>query len=193
MEVRILQDAELANAAGLSRYVFDVCLRNRMEFVQSIGFVEDYLKFENLTTLYRENKLTVWGVFEEAQLVGVAGLQSDGMITMLYVLPQCTRRGYGSALLETMRQYAKGVYGIQQITVNAMPAWTSTYFLRRGFGYVCKQQNMHVPFVTMRALSDEENIFKKKRVPMKVMVGAGVGCFLFSTAICVAFLISYIM
>ena len=72
MEIRILQEAELANAAGLSRYVFDVCLRNRMEFVQSISFVEDYLKAENLVALCSENKLTIWGVFEETQLVGVS-------------------------------------------------------------------------------------------------------------------------
>lgn len=193
MEIRILQEAELANAAGLSRYVFDVCLRNRMEFVQSISFVEDYLNAEHLITLYRENKLTVWGVYEETQLVGVSGLQSDGMVTMLYVLPQCSRRGYGSALLEAMRQYAKGMYGMQNIMVNATPAWTATYFVRHGFAYVCKQQNMHVPFVTMQSLPDEENIYKKKRVPAKVMVGAGIGCFLFATVICVAFLIFYIM
>lgn len=193
MEIRILQEAELANAAGLSRYVFDVCLRNRMEFVQSISFVEDYLKAENLVALCSENKLTIWGVFEETQLVGVSGLQSDGMVTMLYVLPQCTRRGYGGALLEAMRQYAKGVYGMSKIMVNATPAWTSTYFVRHGFAYVCKQQNMHVPFVTMQALPEEENIFKKKRVPVKVIVGAGIGCFLFATVICVAYLITYIM
>ena len=193
MEIRILQEAELANAAGLSRYVFDVCLRNRMEFMQTIGFVEDYLKVENLAGLCRENKLTVWGVYEQTQLVGVAGLQSDGMITMLYVLPQCTRRGYGGKLVETMRKYGKEVYGMPCIMVNATPAWTSTYFVKNGFEYQVKQQNMHVPYVTMQSLPEEENLFQKRHVPAKVMVGAGLGCLLLATVACIAYLIVYLM
>ena len=55
MEIRILQEEELVNAAGLSRYVFDTCLRNRMEFTQTIPFVEIYISELNLREMYREN------------------------------------------------------------------------------------------------------------------------------------------
>ena len=95
MEIRILKEEELANAAGLSRYVFDICLRNRIEFPQTIVFVEEYMSTEHLRQLYREEKLTLWGAFSEDQLVAVSGLQSDGMITMLYVLPQFHHKGIG--------------------------------------------------------------------------------------------------
>lgn len=192
MEIRILEETELGNAAGLSRYVFDNCLRNRMEFVQTIGFVEDYLKLENLANLCKEGKLTIWGVFEQGQIVGVSGLQSDGMITMLYVLPQCWRRGYGNGLLSAMRQYAKEKYGMEKVLVNATPAWTSTYFTRKGFAFVAAQQNMHVPFVTLCANSENMQTFQKKRVSGKVIAGAIIGCFLFATIVAFLFLFDYI-
>lgn len=193
MEIRILEEAELANAAGLSRYVFDNCLRYRMEFVQTAGFVENYLKQENLTNLRNEGKLTIWGMFEQSQMVAVSGLQSDGMITMLYVLPQCWRRGYGNALLAAMREYAKDNYGMQRVLVNATPAWTSTYFTRKGFAYMQPQQNMHVPFVTLSAATNDAQIFTKRRVPGKVIALAIAGCFLFATVTGIIFMISYVL
>lgn len=191
MEIRILQETEIPNAAGLSRYVFDTCLRNRMEFEQTIGFVEDYLSAGHLLQMTYEEKLTLWGVFEGGQLVGVSGLQSDGMITMLYVLPQCANRGYGSSLLGTMREYAKNIYGVQQVIANATPAWTSTYFAKNGFAY--DHHNMHAPFITMRAQSGANPMFEKKHVSAKVMLGAALGCLIFATVACVAYLIWYAM
>lgn len=193
MEIRILRDNEMIHASGLSRYVFDNCLRERMEFPQSIGFIEDYLKYENLTGLVHEGKLTVWGVFEQEQCVAISGLQSDGMITLLYVLPQCFRRGYGSALLRVMKEYAKNTYGMNRIMVNATPAWTATYFIRNGFAYQQKPSNMHVPFITLYADQSNTTNYPKKRVSWPVIIGAGIGCFLFVTILCIAFLISYIM
>ena len=74
MEIRILQMEELGTAAGISLFVFDTCLRNRMEFTQTISFVEDYLKVNHLTELCQENKLIVWGAFEQEQMVGVSAL-----------------------------------------------------------------------------------------------------------------------
>ena len=45
MEIRLLKEEELQNAAGLSRFVFDNCLRHRMEYPQTITFVEEYLHY----------------------------------------------------------------------------------------------------------------------------------------------------
>lgn len=192
MEIRILQETELANAAGLSRYVFDNCVKYRMEFPQTIEFVEDYLTADNLLKLYGEGKLVVWGVFVDEQLVGVSGMQSDGMITMLYVLPQCCGKGYGSSLLNTMRVYGKSVLGKEKIFVNATPAWASTYFVKQGFAFLLKNQDMHVPFVTLYTDCTPIGVVQKKRVPASVMIGAGVGCFLLATIVCIAFVLWYI-
>lgn len=192
MEIRILQEEELTNAAGLSRYVFDNCVKYRMEFEQTTRYVEDYLTAENLIRLHKEEKLIVWGVFEQEQMVGVSGMQVDGMITMLYILPQCFRRGYGNALLCAMRKYAKECLNMDTIFVNATPAWISTYFTRHGFAFVNKQQDMRVPFVTLCTKTDDVSMMQKKPVPGKVIAGAILGCFLFATVVCVAFLLWYI-
>ena len=192
MEIRILQEEELANAAGLSRYVFDNCVKYRMEFEQTTRYVEDYLTAENLIKLYKEEKLIVWGVFEKEQMVGVSGMQIDGMITMLYILPQCFRRGYGNALLTAMRKYAKENFTKEVIFVNATPAWISTYFTKHGFAFVNKQQDMRVPFVPLYTKTDVPATMQKKSVPGKVLAGAIIGCFLFATIVCFAFLLWYI-
>lgn len=192
MEVRILQEEELENAAGLSQYVFEACLKSRMEFEQTSAFVEEYLKAENLIRLCREGRLTIWGRFEENQLVAVAGLQSDGLITMLYVLPQCMGRKYGNELLCAMREYAQDTYGYDKVMVNATPASTSSYFASQGFSYAFPQQMMQVPFVAMEAYSRDIGLFKKKHVPGKVIGLSILGCFLFATILAVAYMVFYI-
>ena len=192
MEIRFLQDEELANAAGLSRFVFDNCLRQRMEFPQTISFVEAYLTETNLREKRAEGTLLVWGVFENGQLLGVAGMQTDGLITMLYILPQCFRRKYGTKLLETMRLYARDVLGLKKVSVNANPAITSYYFEKKGFKRMTPALNMPVPFVSMYATSDGIQFYEKKRVSAGVIVGAIIGCILFATIVGCAFMIWYL-
>ncbi len=193
MEIRMLEPVEFSNAAGLSRYVFDNCLKYRMDFPQTISFVEEYITENNLISLYEENKVKLWGVFEQNQLVGVSALQSDGLITMLYVLPQCWKRGYGKGLLTTMREYGKHVYGMDRIVVNATPAWTGHYFIKQGFSLLNPQQNPNVPYVPLFAPSSQVSKYQKKKVPMKIMVLSGVGCLLFATVVAVIYMMFYLM
>lgn len=192
MAIRVLQEEEFRNAAGLSRYVFDVCVRYRMEFLQTVWYIEPYLTEENLKTLHQQDKIVIWGVFEGEQLVAVSALQSDGMITMLYVLPQCQNRGYGHALINVMLDYAKEEYDFEKVTVNANPAWTSFYFKKQGFENANPNQNMHVPFVPMYFLLDEGKNYSKKPVPKKVIVLAVVGCLLFATIAGSIYMVSYL-
>jgi N-acetylglutamate synthase-like GNAT family acetyltransferase len=192
MEIRFLQEEELANAAGLSRFVFDTCLRPKMEFPQTISFVEAYLSEENLRTKVSEEGLLLWGVYESGQLLGVSGMQSDGLITMLYILPQCAGRKYGTKLLETMRLYAKDVLGLSKVTVNANPAFTSYYFKKKGFEAVAPRQNTPVPFVSMYATSESLFFVRKKRVPAWVYIVAAVGCVLFATLLGCGFMAWYL-
>lgn len=192
METRILQEEELGNAAGLSRFVFDSCLRNRMEYPQTVSFVEEYLQLNNLEQLVQSGKVILWGTFVQEQLVGVAGLQSDGMITMLYVLPQFWNRGIGGELLSTMRTYAKEQYGMEKVLLNATPAWTAGYFLKKGFEYISKSNNMRAPFVSMQAWSGDISLMTKRRIPKKYIVLAIVGCFLLATIATVVFMNWYL-
>ena len=191
MDIRMLQEMEIPNAAGLSRYVFDVCLRNRMEYEQTIAFVEEYLQPERLLEKVQAGALRIWGVFEGPQLVGVSGMQSDGLITMLYVLPQCMNRGYGGELLNVMRAYAKNTCGMQQVNTNATPAWTSGFFAKKGFIY--DSNDMHAPFMPMHISSGSHLTYEKKPLSWKVMLGAGIGLFILATIACIAFLFWYTM
>ncbi len=192
MEIRFLKEEELANAAGLSRFVFDNCLRPRMNFTQTISFVEEYLTESNLKAQKTEEKLLLWGVFENEQLLGVSGMQTDGLITMLYVLPQCFHRRYGTNLLETMCVYARDVLGLSQVSVNANPSWTSYFFAKRGFRNVGPKPSGQVPFVTMCASLNNLQTFKQKQVSWKVIVGAIIGCLLFATILGGGFMLWYL-
>lgn len=192
MEIRILQKEDVKTAAGFSRYVFDACLRHRMEYPQTIAFVEEYIAEENLEKMFEACELILWGAFEGEQLVAVAGLQRDGLITMLYVLPTHQNRGYGSRLLKTMREYAKNTCGFQKVTVNANPAWTSFYFKKKGFSNLNANQDLKAPFVPMYASSEEVGMYEKRKVPKAVIIFAVIGCILFATTIGIWYLISYL-
>ena len=193
MEIRVLVEDELQYASGLSRYVFDTCIRNRMEFTQTIPFVENYISESNLKEMYRENRLVVWGAFEREQMVGVAGMQTDGLITLLYVLPQYTRRNCGMHLLTVMRGYAQDVLKLNKVIVNATPAWTSTYFKKNGFVLVNAKQDMHVPYITMEALSNDREFQKKEKISWKIVVGAVFACISFATIASVWFMVYYLL
>ncbi|MBR4026155.1 MAG: GNAT family N-acetyltransferase [Lachnospiraceae bacterium] len=212
--IRILQEQELIHAAGLSRFVFDNCLRYRMEFPQTIPYVEDYLKESNLKYMCQEGKLTIWGVFERRyekmgleeatvhtdregriyreELLGVSAMQSDGMITMLYILPQYQSKRYATELMNTMKQYAKQVYGLERITVNANPAWTYMYFLKHGFSVIGDINDMHRPFISMQAGTNDVFLYQKRNVSGKIIALAIVGSFLFATVAGGIFMIGYL-
>lgn len=192
MEIRILQNEEIKNAAGLSRYVFDSCLRNRMEYPQTIAFVEKYITEDYLKNLHEACELILWGAFEGEELIAVSGLQRDGLITMLYVLPQYQNKGYGSRLLKVMREYAKDVCGFEKVHLNANPAWTSFYFTKKGFLMVDTKQDLRAPFVPMYAKSTELAAFEKRPVPKAVIVFAVIGCILFATTVGSWFMLSYL-
>ena len=216
MEIRILQEQEFIHAAGLARFVFDNCLRYRMQFPQTIPYVENYLQEENLKRMCVEGKLTIWGVFEQKmgidetnvsinkasinkdgqiyreELVGVSALQSDGMITMLYILPQFQRKRYGAMLISAMKQYAKQTYAIEQITVNANPAWTYMYFAKHGFSVVGNQTEIHKPFIFMQGNTNDAFLYQKKTLSGKTIVLAVVSCFLFATIAGSIFMIGYL-
>lgn len=192
MTIRIVRREELNIASGLARYVFDNCSKDCIEHPQTIAFVEEYITEENLRQLYDTCELILWGVYEGEQMVAVSALQKDCLISMLYVLPQCQKRGYGSKLLMTMREYAKTRLDASRVTLNANPAGTSFYFSKRGFVNYNENQNIHAAFVPMYALSKDINIVNKRPVSKWVIVLAVISCILFATIAGSLFMISYL-
>lgn len=192
MEIRILKEDELAYASGLSRFVFDDCLRNRMDFAQTIPFVENYISDQNLKTMVREGRLTVFGAIEEGRLIGIGGVQSDGLLTLLYVLPQYAQKGCGKKLIETIKTYAQKELNLSQISVNATPAWTASYFQKQGFFPVNENWKMQVPFVPMQA--DVRNTIhpKKEKITLSTVALATISCVAFASMVGILFMMHYL-
>lgn len=191
MEVRLLKKEERQLAAGLSRFVFDNYLRNRMEFEQTISFVEQYLSLENLDELCENGKLLLWGAFEGGMFMGVSGMHTDGMITILYIHPDFQRRRYASELLFTMKQYAKDVLHLETVTINANPAWTYTYFLKQGFFTKQEVVSTNVPFIPMYAKTKDASIFHKRYISGKTHALVILGCLVSATLLGIGFMVGY--
>ena len=175
MEAKILTMEEMPEAVQVARGVFQYCLQRTVQDSRYITFFEQYANPENVGNLMQQGRLTLWGIYEQGHLIAMSGMQSEGHITMLYVLPIFQRRGYGSQLLETMRTYARVRYGLENVTVNAMPAWTAAYFQRKKFSPVNPAQLNGAPFVSLQAKSIRQVSYEKKTIPAGWILGLSLG------------------
>lgn len=171
MEPRILLEEEIPQAADVARGVFDCCLRKTVPQLELVSHFESYANADNLRQLVSEERLTLWGIFMDGQLCAMSGMQSEGHITMLYVLPFYQRHGLGKLLLRTMRKYAGEQYKITRVTVNAMPVWTSAFFEKAGFHRMGTPQYGAVPFLSLEAKSIVEISYPKKPIREKTLLG----------------------
>ena len=177
MDIRLLSEQELPFAVDLSRYTFEYCLqRSIMQQDLITGFYQ-YVSLENLYQLMQSRRICIWGAWLNGQLVGVSAMQAEGHITMLYIAPFFQRRGIGKALLKEMRKFAADVLSCQVVTINAMPAWTGSYFQRQGFSLI-QMQPIGAPYVSLLA-----PVIKEVSYPIKPMkpgiVAAVIGGFVF--------------
>lgn len=66
-------------------------------------------------------------------LVGMCAMNTQGHITMLYVLPHLWKRGIGTALVTEAREHAGSVLKLENVTANVIPTWNVPFFLKKGF------------------------------------------------------------
>ena len=191
MEIRLLQEEELKVASGLARYVFDTCVRERMEFEQTAAYIEEYLSWEHLLEMVQNGQLFLWGGFEDNEPVAVSAMEANGLITMLYVLPHAQGKKCGTKMLQTMRDYAKEELQLEDVTVNVTPVWREKYFRERGFRYIQKPENMHVPYVSMIAPTQNKEEYPTKHVPGWVFLIIGGVILTVSTVLCVLSAVIY--
>ena len=133
MKAQILTEDQIPEALSIARGVFDYCLRARITDLEMIHIFLQYTENTNIRHMIAEGTLTMWGIFEQGHMIAMSGMQKEGHITMLYVLPVFQRRGCGRCLLEEMKAYAANQYQLQRVTLSAMPAWTADYFTKRRF------------------------------------------------------------
>lgn len=190
MEIRILTIEEIPQAVSLANGVFNYCLRNYIKDQQTVDFFLGYANEENIRQMMQGGRLILWGGFEQNNLVAMSGMQREGHITMLYVLPLFQRRDWGKELLLEMRSYARKELHLERVTLNAVPVQTAGYFAKRKFQSI-NLPNPMAPYISMQAKAVEKVSYEKKPIPAGWAIGTSVGAVVISAVVAVGFILSY--
>ena len=178
MKIRKLTNEEIKGACAFAVNIYNIAIRGCFRTQESHRYFDEYMDADRLTEEERTGALVVFGAFDSNVLCGVCGMTNEGHITMLYVHPQCLRRGIGKKLLERARIYARMQLKLMQVSVNAMPAYTADYFRRVGFkstyqGSFCDgQSDMYVP---MTAKSIYQVEYTPRRISDRTFIAISVG------------------
>ena len=188
MKIRKLTNEEIKGACAFAVNIYNIAIRGCFRTQESHRYFDEYMDADRLTEEERNGALVVFGAFESNVLCGVCGMTNEGHITMLYVHPQCLRRGIGKKLLERARIYARMQLSLMQVSVNAMPAYTADYFRRVGFkntyqgGFCNGQSDMYVP---MTAKSIYQVEYTPRRISDRTFIAISVGftCLVFFSGV----------
>lgn len=188
MKIRKLTNEEIKGACAFAVNIYNIAIRGCVRTQESHRYFDEYMDADRLTEEERTGALVVFGAFESNVLCGVCGMTNEGHITMLYVHPQCLRRGIGKKLLERARIYARMQLSLMQVSVNAMPAYTADYFRRVGFkstyqgGFCNGQSDMYVP---MTAKSIYQVEYTPRRISDRTFIAISVGftCLVFFSGV----------
>lgn len=171
MEIRLLTENEIQSAINVAHEVYKACVLPYAKSEEEVAQYNEYVNIENLWKEMQAGKLFLWGVFEEQTLCGVSAIQNAGHITMLYVRPMCQHRGYGAALLEQMRGYAKEMLKTEHVTINVIPVTAAPFFYKRGF-QLFSNQVMTGAYVSLIADSKENlELRPKRKIPFGLICG----------------------
>ena len=180
MRIKRLTEEQLPEALSIARGVFDYCLRQQITDLEMVHIFLQYSEPEHVKKMMEEGKLILWGAYEQGNMVAMSGMQNEGHITMLYVLPVYQKRGWGKKLLEEMRTYAYSEYNLSRVTLSAMPAWTADYFTKQHFMPIPTSQPCS--FVPMEAPSIDRLNYESKQLPTAAVLGISLG----GLAVCIA-------
>ena len=188
MKIRKLTNEEIKGACAFAVSIYNIAIRGCVRTQECHRYFDEYMDADRLTEEERNGALVVFGAFDSNVLCGVCGMTNEGHITMLYVHPQCLRRGIGKKLLERARIYARMQLSLMQVSVNAMPAYTADYFRRVGFksagqgGFYNGQSDMYVP---MTAKSIYQVEYTPRRISDRTFIAISVGftCLVFFSGV----------
>ena len=168
MEIKTLSPADARLAASLAQVVFRGSIEPNSPIPQMHAMFYEYADEDRIAQLVADGQLTVWGAFEEGYLCGMGAMQPEGHITMLYVLAQWTKRGIGTALLQTMQKCAFEERKLTRLTVNAYPIWTVGFFRKFQFKN-SKEQSPRGEFVSMAIDLKGIKVYRKRSFPATAM------------------------
>lgn len=152
MEMRILKPQERRKALDIIWNVFivDVAPTYTQE---GIDCFRQYLAIENINRLCDDGELTMFGAFDDGELVGTISIQSAGHICNFYVKRSCQGMGVGRKLYEVACDYGKNYLKKDKITVDAAPGAVDKY-IRMG----------------MHPTAPEQMVYGKRYTPMELSV-----------------------
>ena len=99
MKIRKLTNEEIKGACAFAVGIYNIAIRGCFRAQECHRYFDEYMDADRLTEEERNGALVVFGAFDSNVLCGVCGMTNEGHITMLYVHPQCLRRGIGKKLL----------------------------------------------------------------------------------------------
>ena len=182
MEIRMLGEQEVAQAADLAQVVYRNQIEPYFNQPQMNQYFYEYAKKETLTGRAAAGQVYVWGAFEGANMVGMRAMQPEGHVTLLYVLPQYQKRGMGKAMLLEMKRYAFEVLHLHQLTLSAMPAWTANYFARNGYVKMITGNPM-APYISMVSPIKYHMDYTAKKWSTPVVIGVSAAALGFVTVV----------
>ena len=175
MIIRKLCVNEIEQAVCLAQWTFEYCIMRRNANRQLKEFFMQYNNYENILSLFRQGRIMIWGAFDNNQMVGMGAMEAPGRISMLYVHPNCQRRGYGKALIREMQYVAYEEYKEEQISINVIPAWMAGYFLKRKFSSSRLFDMNRDLFVPMTIDTIKLKRYKQKKIKGKILAGIILG------------------
>ena len=175
MTVRKLDECEIKQAVHLAEWTFEYCIKRRGADSAICDLFSQYNNYENIISLFNQGIITIWGVFEKNSMVGVGAMEAPGKITMLYVHPNCHRRGYAGRLLTEMKYYAYEEYKADRISINVIPSWMAGYFVKKRFVPMRRFDARQDLFIPMSAETIKLTRYRKKKIPGKILIGIILG------------------
>lgn len=189
MEIRNLTEREITFASELAKVVYRSSVEPYFTDQQMRQAFYGYVDRDALHARWQDHQLMIWGAFENNNLCAVGGMQPEGHITMLYVLPQFQRRGIGRKLLAAMQKYAFSTCKLAGITVNATPAWTANYFKKSGFRMM-RQQSGNGAFASLEKKSSGVMEYETRPISPKVLLGISIGVLCLIVAVTLIYVIT---
>lgn len=130
MNIRQLNNREYNEAVELSLKVFMEC--GTTDFDDSgLNTFKDFIYNKSLM-----NELTIFGAFDDSELVGIIGTKNKGQhISLFFINPKYHRKGIGRNLFD----YAYSNQTVAQITVNSS-TFAVRFYENLGFTKAAEEQ-----------------------------------------------------
>lgn len=128
--IRPIENNEWEDAMGL---VWKTFLRFEGDVYSKEGIdnFRDFITDQVLRRMFLAGEYIMYGAFYRGEIVGVASLRNKEHVSLLFVDESFHKNGIGRILIETLRDYEKGIGGYR-LTVNASP-YAVGFYHRVGF------------------------------------------------------------